>query len=160
MTAIEPVTDEIEAALLDLNNRHAQELSWLDMPKLRRLIAQAYYVRRVGAVDAMLLAVDERADYDSPNFLWFRERHPTFIYVDRIVVDPRARGRGLARALYNDLFATASADGRALIVCEVNLVPPNPASDRLHAELGFQVIGQGDIHGGEKTVRYLARRAV
>jgi hypothetical protein len=42
-------------------------------------------------------------------------------------------------------------------VCEVNSNPPNPASDALHASLGFREVGQATIHQGSKTVRYLAR---
>ena len=66
----------------------------------------------VGVADALLLTFDQAADYDSPNFLWFRERYPAFVYVDRVVVADSARGRGLARALYDDLFA-AALDGGA-----------------------------------------------
>ena len=43
------------------------------------------------------------------------------------------------------------------VVCEVNREPPNPASDAFHAALGFSEVGLAAIHGGSKTVRYLAR---
>jgi uncharacterized protein len=33
-----------------------------------------------------MLAFDQDADYDSPNFLWFRERLARFVYADRVVV--------------------------------------------------------------------------
>ena len=68
--------------------------------RLTQLIGEASYARRIGELDAFLLAFDQDADYDSPNFLWFRERYPRFVYVDRIVVAAAARGRGLARLLY------------------------------------------------------------
>jgi predicted GNAT superfamily acetyltransferase len=44
------------------------------------------------------------------------------------------------------------------IVCEVNLDPPNPASDAFHAALGFAEVGTAVIDNGDKTVRYLSRR--
>ena len=53
--------------------------------------------RCVGELDAFLLAFDEASDYDSPNFLWFRERYPRFAYVDRIAV-ALMRGAGALRA--------------------------------------------------------------
>lgn len=150
------LTGPIGEALLALNNAHAVELSWLEPDRLRHLVAQAFLAKRVGAADALLLAFDQDADYDSPNFLWFRERFPRFVYVDRIVVAAQARGRGLARRLYLDLFDQARQAGHERIVCEVNSSPPNPASDAFHAELGFKPVGAAAIHGGDKTVNYLA----
>jgi predicted GNAT superfamily acetyltransferase len=145
-------------ALLALNNAHALALSWLEPERLSRLVAEAFVARRVGVADALLLAFDQDADYDSVNFLWFRERFDRFVYVDRVVVADAARGRGLARRLYDDLFAAARAAGHARIVCEVNSDPPNPASDAFHAARGFAPVGTAQIHGGEKTVTYLERR--
>ena len=154
---IEPITPAAEAAVLALNNEHAEELSWLEAPLLSELVTRAFYARRIGDLEAFLLAFDQDADYDSPNFLWFRTRYPRFVYVDRIAVAASARGRGHARKLYEDLFASAKAAGFAIVVCEVNAEPPNPASDAFHAALGFQEVGQAQIHGGKKTVRYFAR---
>jgi len=145
-------------ALLALNNAHAVALSWLEPERLAHLVAEAFLARRVGVADALLLTFDQAADYDSPNFLWFRERYPTFVYVDRVVVADSARGRGLARRLYDDLFAAARAAGHERIVCEVNADPPNPASDAFHAALGFVTVGTAAIHGGKKVVTYLERR--
>jgi uncharacterized protein len=144
-------------ALLALNNAHAVALSWLDPERLAHLVSEAFVARRIGVADALLLTFDQAADYDSPNFLWFRERYPAFVYVDRVVVADGARGRGLARRLYDDLFAAAKAAGHARIVCEVNSDPPNPASDAFHAALGFVAVGTAQIHGGKKTVTYLER---
>ena len=100
-------TTRLASALLALNNEHEAELSWLAPERLPHLVRQAFCARRVGQIDAFLLAFDQDADYGSPNFLWFRERYPRFVYVDRIVVAARSRGRGLARLLYRDLFAEA-----------------------------------------------------
>lgn len=144
-------------ALLALNNAHAKALSWLEPDQFAHLVAQTFVARRIGEADAFLLAVDQDADYDSPNFLWFRERYNRFVYVDRIVVAAHARGRGHARRLYLDLFEHALRAGHERVVCEVNAIPPNPASDAFHADLGFIQVGAGEIHDGDKTVRYLAR---
>ncbi len=106
------------------------------------------------------MAFDQDADYDSPNYLWFRARYPRFVYVDRIVVAPAMRQRGLANRLYEDLFQAAIAAGHDRVVCEVHSDPPNPASDAFHAALGFTEVGHAEIQGGAKTVRYLARSLV
>jgi len=144
-------------ALLALNNSHAEELSWLERERLQDLVAQAFYARRIGHLDAFLIALDQDGQYDSPNFLWFRSRYVRFVYVDRIVVAASARGMGCARRLYADLFGQAAAAGHDRIVCEVNQQPPNPASDAFHAALGFTEVGSASIHNGSKTVRYLSR---
>ena len=143
--------------LLALNNEHARELSWLTPERLAHLVGEAFLARRIGQVDAFLLAFDQGAEYDSPNFLWFRARYERFVYVDRIVVASAARGRGLARLLYCALFAEAARAGHSRVVCEVNSEPPNPASDAFHAALGFAKVGSASLHDG-KTVRYLLRR--
>lgn len=106
------------------------------------------------------MAFDEGADYDSPNYLWFRARHSRFVYVDRVAVDRAMRKRGLAQLLYEDLFRCAAGAGHDRIVCEVNSDPPNPASDAFHEALGFTEVGHAAIHGGAKTVRYLSRSLV
>jgi hypothetical protein len=144
-----------EAALLDLNNAHAIELSWLEPERLAYLVARAFLALRVGEADALLIAFDQDASYDSPNFLWFQSRLPRFVYVDRVVVAPHARGRHLASRLYAALFDAARRAGHDRIVCEVNSAPPNPVSDAFHARLGFTELGAAAIHGGSKTVRYL-----
>jgi predicted GNAT superfamily acetyltransferase len=144
-------------ALLALNNAHAAELSLLEAARFAHLVREAFWACRIGEADAFMLVFDQDADYDSPNFLWLRERYPRFVYVDRICVAPAARGRGLARLLYEQLFVMARAAGHETIVCEVNLEPPNPGSDAFHAALGFAEVGRAAIHGGAKIVRYLAR---
>jgi uncharacterized protein len=152
-----PIAATSEPALLALNNAHAVELSLLDAARLKLLLGQAFYARRVGDIDAFLFALDETATYDSPNYLWFRQRYRRFVYVDRVAVAASARGRGHARRLYADLFQRAIAAGHDTALCEINFEPPNPASDALHVGLGFVEVGKAAIHDGIKTVRYFAR---
>lgn len=154
---IEPVSAAHEPAVLALNNAHAAELSWLEPRRLALLLGQAFHARRIGALEAFIIAFDQDAAYDSPNFLWFRARYPRFVYVDRVAVAASARGRGHARRLYEDLFGHAARAGHTLVACEVNADPPNPASDAFHAALGFGEVGEASIHGGKKRVRYFAR---
>lgn len=133
------------------------ELSVLTEAAFARLANAAFHARQVGEADAFLIALDQDAGYDNPNFRWMRSRFDRFVYVDRVVVAARARGRGLARILYEDLFAAALAAGHTRITCEVNSDPPNAASDAFHARLGFAEVGSAVLPGGAKTVRYLSR---
>jgi uncharacterized protein len=157
LLAIDPDDIRVVETLLALNNAHAEALSLLDMSGFRHLVREAFLACRIGPGDAFMLTFDQTARYNSPNFLWFRARSPKFVYVDRICVSPSARGRGLARRLYQELFEQARRTGHGIVVCEVNIDPPNPDSDAFHASLGFSAIGQAAIHGGAKTVRYMAR---
>ena len=143
--------------VLALNGLHAAETSELDARRLRGMLDAAFMALVAPDASAFLIAFDETAAYDSPNFLWFRDRLDRFVYVDRVVVAATARGRGLARRLYDDVAAAALASSRDRVVCEVNLEPPNPASDAFHAALGFFEAGRGSPAPG-KVVRYLERR--
>jgi hypothetical protein len=147
-----------EAAILALNRAHVAETSALEALQLRSLLAQAFHVGlRDGGREAFLIAFDQDAVYSSPNFQWFKSRHERFVYIDRVIVAPSQRARGLARSLYEELIAAAARTGHVLIGCEVNVEPPNPASDAFHAALGFSEVGRAILPGGTKRVRYLAR---
>jgi hypothetical protein len=148
--------------VLALNRVHETELSPLTLDGLQVLIDRAFYAKAIGPEGedngaAFLLAFDQDADYDSPNFLWFKQRLGRFVYVDRIAVAAAVRGRGLARRLYLDLFQAALANEQEAVVCEVNSEPPNPGSDAFHAALGFSEIGQATLADRGKSVRYLRR---
>lgn len=134
------------------------ELSPLTPEAFARLAGMAFHARQIGEADAFLIALDQDAAYDNPNFRWMRSRFERFVYVDRVVVAQKARHRGLAGALYEDLFAAALAAGHTRITCEVNSEPPNTPSDAFHAGLGFSEIGGAVLPGHGKTVRYLERR--
>ena len=150
-----PITPDLIPALHRLNQDHAVELSSLTQDKLEQLISLAAYAQCCDD-GAFLLAFDQDADYDSPNFLWFRERYPRFFYVDRIVVSPLRRGEGLARFLYDDLFKRARKAGQTHIVAEVNTDPPNPGSDAFHAAMDFETVGEARLEDRGKSVRYIS----
>jgi uncharacterized protein len=147
-----------ESAILALNEAHRAETSALDAPMLHALLSQALHVGlRNRGRDAFLIALDQDALSGSPNFQWFKTRYRRFIYVDRVIVAPAKRGRGMARGLYQELFVAAAQASHSLVTCEVNVEPPNPASDAFHEALGFSEVGRAVIHGGQKHVRYLVK---
>jgi predicted GNAT superfamily acetyltransferase len=157
MSQIHPIGGADAARILALNNAHAVETSLLDEARLKSMLDEAFLATRIGDVDAFLIVFDQNARYDSPNFAWFQAKYPDFVYVDRIITGPNARGRGYARALYEDLFEKAAVRGQKRVVCEVNVDPPNPGSDAFHSALGFAEVGRQLLPGSGKTVRYLSK---
>ena len=144
---------------LALNAGVSDMTSPLSAARLRDLLAMACAAPAIvtdGRLDAVLLGFDQAAAYDSPNFLWFRNHLKSFAYIDRVVVAEDARDRGLGRRLYAAFADHAHRIGAPVLVCEVNLDPPNPGSDAFHAALGFAEIGRGSPSAG-KVVRYLSR---
>jgi uncharacterized protein len=146
------------ASILSLNNAHAAETSYLDEFGIAALLRTAFYARGTDrGSTAFLIAFDHYAPYMNPNFQWFKDRRESFVYIDRVIVAETSRGFGIGRKLYLDLFAVAKQAGHERVVCEVNIRPPNPASDTFHAVMGFTSIGSATIHDGKKTVRYFEK---
>ena len=89
-------------AIVRLNLESEHFMSRMARGRLDQLAAQSAYQRVAdvdGEVAAFLIAFAPDSAYDSENFRWFVERYASFIYIDRIAVDSRFRGRGLGVAL-------------------------------------------------------------
>ncbi len=157
MVDIQPLSTLDAADILALNEAHVRETSHLELEEYRAMVDGAFYAHGVAPAKAFLIAFDETADYKSPNFLWFQSRYQNFAYIDRVITAADARGQGLARALYENLFAHARAAGKPVVTCEVNIDPPNPGSDAFHARMGFSEAGTGVLKSG-KLVRYMVKR--
>jgi uncharacterized protein len=145
--------------LLRLNNASARETSLLTRETFDRMIASAGVATFITPSAAFLLAFEHSDAYEGGHFLWFRSRLDRFLYIDRVVVAADRRRHGLGRLLYVDALRQAEQLGHTSVVCEVNLLPPNPVSDQFHAALGFEELARATIDGGAKIVRYLLRRA-
>jgi predicted GNAT superfamily acetyltransferase len=156
---IETPTAADYTEILALNESGLPHVNRISTDDLAEFAAQCRYfkvAREAGRIDAFLLAFSERAAYDSPNFLWFRDRYPRFVYIDRIVVAPSRRRSGIARILYADLEREARAHAPDL-TCEVNLDPPNPGSLEFHERSGFLEVGRQHTGGGEKYVCLMSK---
>lgn len=149
-----PFEPELFNRLLALNNANAEELSWKSAEDFAALLAAASHVCAETDGQALIVAFDETCIYDNPNFAWLKQHFSRFYYIDRVVVDEAARGRGLARKFYDALQLRAKGESRERLVCEINSVPPNPQSDAFHERLGFRPIGSQVLEGKAKTVRY------
>ena len=148
------------AAILALNDESVHFLSPLSAERLEALHRSAAYHKVVeldGEIAAFLLAFREGAPYDSPNYLWFVERYPRFLYIDRVVVAPKHRGGGFGAMLYDDIAAFAARNSAPWLTCEFDIEPPNPGSMRFHERMGFREVGTQAIGGGRKRVSLQAK---
>ena len=152
-----PYADDLFGRLVALNNAHAADLSWKSPEDFALLLNAASHVRAEPQGLALIVAMHEGCIYDNPNFAWHARRFQRFYYIDRVVVSGGARGRGLARQLYDDLETVARAEGRQRLVCEINAEPPNPQSDAFHQKLGFEPVGEQFLENYGRTVRYWSR---
>jgi len=156
---IERPTAADHREILEVNESGLPHVNRISAADLAAYSAQSHYfkvAREGGRIAAFLLAFSERAAYDSPNFLWFRDRYPRFVYIDRIVVAPAQRRSGIGRVLYADLERVACAHAPDL-TCEVNLDPPNPGSFAFHERSGFFEVGRQHTGGGEKFVCLMSK---
>ncbi|MET0133426.1 MAG: GNAT family N-acetyltransferase [Kibdelosporangium sp.] len=131
--------------VLAMNNAAVPNVSERDPQGMADLIDMSDFAVALiedGVVLGFMVALPPDTAYASPNYKWFDDRYQEFLYVDRIVVSPDARNRGLGAELYELLFQHVAEHGVPRVTCEVNLDPPNPGSLRFHQRLGFAEVGQ------------------
>lgn len=97
-------------------------------------------IARLSATHAFLVAADEHGvtgfAYGGPHRERAAYRWSTEVSV---YLHERARGRGLGRTLYDELFERLADRGFRLLLAGVTL--PNPASVALHEACGFEPVG-------------------
>lgn len=138
-----------------LNERFATELSSTALPGFERLVlmcSSALAAVHRGRLVGFVLALDQRADYESLNYLWFRSRYERFYYVDRIAILPEWHGHGLGKRLYHQVAIEALAHGHTSLCCEFNVAPANHASALFHKRMGFQAVGTRAYANSSRTV--------
>jgi predicted GNAT superfamily acetyltransferase len=142
-------------AVLALNDASVEDLSPMDAARLARLVGWACYFRVIeveGQVAAFLLGFRKGAGYDGEIFGLFSRQEDDFVYIDRVVVDARCRGRGLAGRLYDDIGGLARAAGVGRLLCEAYVT--NEVSRGFHRARGFREIGR-QVQANGKTVSLL-----
>ncbi len=147
-------TDDLEH-LLELNQSNLPHVGSIFFQRLEHLHNQALYFRVAesdGQITGFLIVFDPAADYDSLNFLWFKERYESFVYIDRIVIAPEARRKGIGFRLYKDLETFARERQIPIMTCEYHLRPKNEESRLFHKEYGFEEVGTQETENGKKTV--------
>lgn len=143
------------ANILELNQQALPHVNSLRIGDLERFLEQAAYFKIIGDLDGFLIGLRPGLDYSSDNYRWFSEAFEDFFYIDRIIIDERARGQELGSLLYKDIIETARAHTPRL-TCEVNSRPPNPHSMAFHQRFGFAPVGTQQTEGGTKEVTLLS----
>lgn len=131
-------------SVVALNNAAGPSILPMDLAKARFFWEHAEYFRvaeQDGLITGFLVALSQDAPHDSPNFLWFRERYPEFLYIDRIVIARPRRGGGRGRAFYADVQGFAEVRWPVL-ACEVFLQTGNDPALLFHGSFGFREVGQ------------------
>jgi predicted GNAT superfamily acetyltransferase len=135
--------------VLALNNAAGPGILPMDAGKLRFFWENADYFRvaeKDGHLAGFLVALGQDAPHDSPNFLWFRDKYPEFLYIDRIVIASSRRGAGAGRVFYGDVQSFAEV--RVPRLCaEVFLEGTNHPALLFHGSFGFREVGQHVMPG-------------
>ncbi|CAN5891642.1 GNAT family N-acetyltransferase [soil metagenome] len=149
------------SAVLALNQGALEAVTPLDPTGLDRLVGQAaeVVVAEDDTVDGATVAgfavvLAPGSPYESRNYAWFGERYDDFRYLDRVVVAPTHRRRGVGTLLYDHLERAARTASRMTL--EVYSRPPNTGSLAFHAARGYVERGQLDQRNG-KTCAMLAK---
>jgi predicted GNAT superfamily acetyltransferase len=146
-------------SVLALNNAAGAGILPIDADRLRFFWRHAAYFRVAetdGHLAGFLIALMPEANYDSPNFLWFRERYPEFVYIDRIVIAGAHRGAGLGRIFYADVQSFAEVRS-PLIACEVFVTGGRDPALLFHGSFGFHEVGQQVVPSVGLRAAYLIK---
>ena len=141
--------------LLELNQSNLPHVGSISVSEMEHLYRQAVYFRIAELeqeIAGFLIAFEPQAEYGSLNFLWFKSHYDSFVYIDRIVVAPEVRRKGIAVLLYQDLEHFAANRKIPIMACEYNLRPKNEVSREFHQRYGFKEVGTQDTENGKKTV--------
>ena len=141
--------------VLELNKHLVHFLSPLTEESLLDLLKMCdykYVVQIEDQVEAFVLALSDKKNYESVNYQWFMENYDQFLYIDRVVVSASCQSKGIGNFIYKKMINHAKADGYPLLVAEIDVEPANPKSLKFHKKFGFKEVGRQSIYGGKKVV--------
>jgi predicted GNAT superfamily acetyltransferase len=151
MSNFQPIVRNIEitdvARVLEINNANTPGVSELTLSELETDIKNCLHALAIeneqGKVCAFCITFALDAPDAGVNHQWFADRFESFVYLDRIAIDPTYQNLGLGVLLYQSVEQQMIASAQhSMLCCEVNLEPPNPGSLRFHHRIGFAEVGQ------------------
>jgi len=151
MSNFQPLVRNIEindvARVLEINNANTPGVSELTLSELETDIKNCLHALAIeneqGKVCAFCITFAPDASDAGANHRWFADRFESFVYLDRIAIDPAYQNLGLGVLLYQSVEQQMIDSGQhSLLCCEVNLKPPNSGSLRFHHRIGFTEVGQ------------------
>ncbi|MGY0611299.1 MULTISPECIES: GNAT family N-acetyltransferase [unclassified Luteimonas] len=131
-------------SVLALNNAAGPSILPLDSARVHHFHDNADYFRvaeRDGTLAGFLIGFGSRRGHDSSNFDWLAQRHPEFMYIDRVVVASRRRGGGVGRTIYADVQGYAELR-YPVLACEVLIEHDSDPARIFHGSFGFREVGQ------------------
>lgn len=136
--------------ILELNNKESKWVGEKEIDFFQKYIDIPIFdvFEANDRIVGFLMAMDQNTDYDSMNFLWFKNKFNKFYYIDRVIVDVSMRGKGIASLLYKELIDTK---GVIPLVAEVSINPSNEGSVIFHNKIGFKEVGT--FTSGDKKER-------
>ena len=157
-SANEKLGNDLLNQILELNQNNIPALGGImDLSALSLLYQQSkfcIYKIREGQLVAFALIMDHSSNYQSPNYLYFKNKYSEFLYIDRIAVSTTFQRMGIGHTIYQELFSKTSKLSIPLC-CEVNTIPVNQPSLDFHKKNLFQTIEE--ISFGKKTVAMLVK---
>lgn len=160
MPKIENIVASDLPQILKLNQSEVPHVGEITFSELEKLIQKSIYAKKI-TVDSFLagflIGFDDKSDYQSLNYQWFKSKDSNFFYVDRIAIFSEFQGKGLGSLLYKDVVDYSRLHKITSLTCEVNLLPPNPKSLAYHKAQGFEPVGEMTTSGGTKKVCFLRR---
>jgi ribosomal protein S18 acetylase RimI-like enzyme len=126
---VEVVNDEVVAAFDRLLPQLSQSAQSLDAGALNELVAWPGNRVLVARVDGEIVGVLTLVMFPIPTGLR--------AWVEDVIVDEAARGRGVGAALTQEAVRLANADGARTV--DLTSRPSREAANRLYERLGFQL---------------------
>ena len=152
-TISETISDELPL-IVKMNQEALPAVSSVNINDMNHFLTIVDYfcsIKIEKKLVGFLIALSPGKEYHSVNYKWFEKRFDSFMYVDRIVIDPSYQGNGLGKGFYNDLvdFSNNKTDR---ITCEVNIRPKNEGSMIFHEKYGFVQVGTQTTENEKKEV--------
>ena len=139
--------------ILAINNSAGESILPIDRARMARFLDIARYFRVAeinGQIAGFLIALTPDADYDSPNFIWFKAHYPEFVYIDRVVMTQDHRRSGIGRLFYADILSFAEVR-QPILVTEVFIQPRDEVSLLFFKTQGFVEAGQQSLPNGRRV---------
>ncbi len=129
--------------------------TWWGGRRMAPMLPKLFFVHFLGT---SFVAEDD--DGELAGFLvgFLSQTHDDEAYVHFVGVDPRYRGSGLGRELYERFFDSVRGQGRRVVRCVTS--PVNTDSVAFHESIGFRVERVDDDYDGNGESRVLLVREV
>ena len=156
---IEQLSSDLSDNILKLNELNKPALgAIINLDNLIKLYNQSAFVICVfksKILTSFAIVMDESSTYKSPNYLYFKNKFPKFLYVDRIAVTQKHQRKGIGSLIYSEIFQLG-IKMNAPICCEVNTKPLNQKSLNFHKKNNFRIIDE--VPFVKKSVAMMVKR--